>query len=389
MTEMFARPASPAPLVSVVIPAYNCAALVLQAVESVLTQDYEPLEVIVVDDGSTDGTHEALRPVLERIRLIRQPNGGLAAARNRGHREARGEYIAWLDSDDICEPGRIALQVEVLRRFPEVVLVSTGFSAFNDDAIVSSSFAAEYYGAIATDGLAGLYPQQVDFVPAGARPGDHPIALHRGTVYPRIVWGNFVHPPTTMMRRAAVEIIEPLDSRLAGAGDWEFFTRLSRQGQFAHLDKPLLRYRLSSSQMSGPRNALRNVVGEIRVLDQSLAADPSLRTERAQIRRLSRAWLLILACAHAQANRRLALVHLARSMRHGIDPVPFARATVHVATPTGLLLASRRTAAAGAGVYPALVRALGSGSDSVALLLSGLEPAFVDAMTTLSMFAAW
>lgn len=100
-----------AALVSVIIPTYNRKALVLEAVDSVLSQQYTPLELIVVDDGSTDGTAGRLTACSNRIHVIRQPNAGVSAARNRGIRAAKGEFIAFLDSDDLWLPEKIERQV--------------------------------------------------------------------------------------------------------------------------------------------------------------------------------------------------------------------------------------------------------------------------------------
>jgi glycosyltransferase involved in cell wall biosynthesis len=104
------------PLVSTIIPTYNRANLIGDAVDCVLGQTYPNVEVIVVDDGSTDNTEEVLSKYGNRIRVIRQTNAGPAAARNRGIRAAKGQIIAFLDSDDIWLPLKIEKQVELLMR---------------------------------------------------------------------------------------------------------------------------------------------------------------------------------------------------------------------------------------------------------------------------------
>ncbi len=99
-------------LVSIIIPAYNAAQTLERAVQSVLSQDYGPMEIIVVDDGSTDGTVDVVRGYGEKVRLIQQENRGAGAARNRGVAKARGEYIAFLDADDEYLPGRLRKGIE-------------------------------------------------------------------------------------------------------------------------------------------------------------------------------------------------------------------------------------------------------------------------------------
>lgn len=100
-------------MVSVIIPTYNRASTLRRTVDSALAQTYQPLEVIVVDDGSTDGTLEVLRSYGDRIHAITQPNGGPSAARNTGAKAANGEWLAFLDSDDVWRPEKIGRQVRM------------------------------------------------------------------------------------------------------------------------------------------------------------------------------------------------------------------------------------------------------------------------------------
>jgi glycosyltransferase involved in cell wall biosynthesis len=108
------------PAVSVVIPAYNAAWCVRQAIDSVLAQHYRDFEIIVVNDGSTDDTAAVLASYGPAIRMIDQPNGGMSNARNAGIRAARGEFIAFLDSDDWWLPPKLGSQVAVMRSRPEL-----------------------------------------------------------------------------------------------------------------------------------------------------------------------------------------------------------------------------------------------------------------------------
>lgn len=121
---MSTKDANDSRLVSVVIPTYNRAEAVCEAVSSVLCQDYEPLEVVVVDDGSKDNTEEAIRRIDDtRIRYIRQPNSGACVARNNGILAANGFYVALLDSDDVFLPGHLRDAVRELRNLPELAVV--------------------------------------------------------------------------------------------------------------------------------------------------------------------------------------------------------------------------------------------------------------------------
>ena len=118
---------TPNPRVSVIIPAYNGDRYIVQAVESVRHQTYRDFEILVIDDGSTDKTRQVLEPYFDRLRYIPQANQGVAAARNRGLQESRGEFVVFLDQDDICYPEKLALQVACFDENPEVDIVHSGW----------------------------------------------------------------------------------------------------------------------------------------------------------------------------------------------------------------------------------------------------------------------
>src|SRR5579864_8740685 len=112
-----------APQVSVVIPAYNAARFLGDAIQSVLNQTYSNFEVVVVNDGSTDDTESVVRSFGDRLFYVKQANKGVSAARNEGIKRARGQYVAFLDSDDVWLPTKLAEQIPFLEQNPEVGLV--------------------------------------------------------------------------------------------------------------------------------------------------------------------------------------------------------------------------------------------------------------------------
>ncbi len=114
------------PMVSVIIPTFNRAWCLKEAVDSVLAQDYPAVEIIVVDDGSTDDTGRILGSYGGKIKVIRQENSGVSAARNRGIQAARGPWIALLDSDDLWLPGKLATQMAYLEARPRLRICQTG-----------------------------------------------------------------------------------------------------------------------------------------------------------------------------------------------------------------------------------------------------------------------
>lgn len=124
------------PAISVVIPLYNKEREIADALHSVLAQTFQPLEIIVVDDGSTDGGVGIVRSIPSPlIRLVEQPNAGVSAARNRGVAEARGEYIAFLDADDAWQPGFLAEIAAMIGEFPGCGLYCTAFDIVSDDGV--------------------------------------------------------------------------------------------------------------------------------------------------------------------------------------------------------------------------------------------------------------
>jgi glycosyltransferase involved in cell wall biosynthesis len=126
------------PLVSVVIPAHNGGMLLREAVDSALAQSYiAPTEVVIVDDGSTEPIEPFLAEVADRVRIVRQPNAGTAAARNRGIREARGEYVAFLDQDDLWDRDKLTRQIPKFAD-AEIALVHGGARFVNTDGDVTS-----------------------------------------------------------------------------------------------------------------------------------------------------------------------------------------------------------------------------------------------------------
>src|SRR5437899_2524577 len=131
--------------VSVIIPAYNAAVTIAEAIDSALAQTAPPLEVIVVNDGSTDSTGEVLDRYGHRIHVIAQPNAGLSSARNAALRVTRGEYIAFLDADDIWAPQMLARTVPFLDADPECTLVFTDLALIDSNArTLNTSLVGEF-----------------------------------------------------------------------------------------------------------------------------------------------------------------------------------------------------------------------------------------------------
>jgi hypothetical protein len=346
---MGSREADAHALVTVAIIAYNSSRTIVQAVESVLAQSWPALDVLVVDDGSTDDTLARLAPFGDRIRVSTKPNGGIATNRNAGCAHAIGELIALMDADDVCMPDRIAIQASVMSRHPEVVLCSSDFSAFDQNGVVSGSHGATYYSAIAEAprGLDSFYPRRERMhIAAGEWPGlDAALAVDVGigSAYPELVFGNFVHPPTAMVRRSVLAKAGLAVPGLRWTSEWEWFVRIARHGDFAHVHRPLLDYRISSTQITSPTASAAGMAVEVlETLDRMLAADPALgATHRRRVRQCVRDFGFDAAYALAGRDRAGAARMLLRSIRNGGVSIPAMKTAARLLMPRRLAEAMR------------------------------------------------
>ncbi|HET7416414.1 MAG TPA: glycosyltransferase [Solirubrobacterales bacterium] len=210
------------PLVSVVIPCYGQARFLEEAIESVLLQTYAQVEVVVVDDGSPDNAARVAGR-FPWVRCVRQPNAGLAAARNAGIRESEGELLVFLDADDRLLPRALELGVEELRAHPE------------------AAFAFGRYRRVAEDGR----PLSNDEQP---RPEADPYSLFLRCNYAGV-------PAAGIYRRSALEEAGNFDETVPGAEDYDLGLRLSRQYPVRPYDEEVVEYRVHGSGMS--QNAVR------------------------------------------------------------------------------------------------------------------------------------
>ena len=332
--------------VSIVIPTYNAERTVVEALESCLGQSYRDCEVIVVDDGSSDRTWERVSR-LPGVKAIRKSNGGVASARNAGMREARGEFIAWMDADDVMHPERIALEVAVLREHPHAVLASTDFSAFRDgEPDFDPSHIAAYYRAVqVARSVDSLYDQQaapVEFDGAPRR-------VLLGHAYERLVHGNFVHPPTILLRRSAWDRAGAFDETLRYGSEYDHLLRLARHGDFAYIDAPLLRYRRGPSQLSHNASHGRMPLDTVAVLDKLKRDDPPLARRHARVfrERYARAYVES-SEANIPSGRARAAALLARSLPFGPSPREAARVAAKIVLPAPMVAVLKKAFMRGA-----------------------------------------
>lgn len=219
-----------APSISVVIPCYNASAWLRETLESALAQTLPPLEIIVVDDGSTDGSGEIAASFGEPVRVIRQENQGESVARNRGLDEARGEWTALLDADDLWEPDKLARQAGMTtKETSDLVCVYTDFYQFRGSERLRTVSRPEYH-------------QRDD-----GRP--YMLCLSDATVL----------VASALVRTSAARRVR-FPEETQHAEDMIFFARLRSHGRFVRIAEPLTGYRVSANaQTQAPDFRLRSV----------------------------------------------------------------------------------------------------------------------------------
>jgi glycosyltransferase involved in cell wall biosynthesis len=233
------------PTVSVILPTYNRATLVMEAIASVLAQTYSDYEIIIVDDGSTDNTREVLRPLIDegRINYVYQENAGLSAARNHGIRLAKGKYIAFLDSDDLFMPTKLEKQVVALDENPEVAFVHSGYSKFDN---------------------------------SGRDLGYRDTSVISGWVYPEILlqWSVLIAVPCVLVRASILGDVNGFDENMGWAEDLDLWRRISMCCPIMVIPEVLTKVRSHSGNISGDKTLAATA---FRIyLNKAFAEDPDL-----------------------------------------------------------------------------------------------------------------
>lgn len=223
--------------ISVIIPAHNAEKHVNEVIESVLAQSCPVYEIIVVDDGSTDNTREAIQKCFERqghkdartqkrshaietqghqdtrthLKCIHQKNKGPAAARNRGIKESSGEYIAFLDADDLWRPDKLQKQMQILED-SEYGMVYSDMSHKNGDMLVNRSYLKE-------------------------REYRHMLS---GDIYRDLLWENFIFTPTVIVKKEILDETGGFDESLRICEDYKMWLKIAKRHKIGFVDEPLV-----------------------------------------------------------------------------------------------------------------------------------------------------
>ncbi len=232
------------PFVSIILPTYNRADLILDSIESVFAQSFKDFELIVIDDGSTDNTRQLLSAMAKagQLRYEHQENLGLSAARNRGIQLAKGQLITFLDSDDLYTPDKLQMQVDYFLKHPGAMLVHSWFSKFNEDGEL----------------------------------GVRKTSWFAGDIYPEILlqWDVLMAVPCVMIRRSVLDEVGAFDESLRWAEDLDLWRRIARKYAFYMIPEPLVKVRVHSSSTSSDKSQAAKPFAV--ALEKAFQDDPSL-----------------------------------------------------------------------------------------------------------------
>jgi len=220
--------------ISIIIPTYNYAQYICEAIESVLNQTYKDFEIIVVDDGSTDNTKEVIKPYLNKIKYIYQQNSGPSSARNRGIKEAKGEYIAFLDADDIWLPQKLELQIKFMEKEKEVGLIFSDMILFNEKGIIKNSFLKE----------------KLFFNKLSIKPLSSTEKVIYDNVFNALLQENFIPTNTVIVKKECFNKVGFFDETLFSVEDRDMWLRIGLFYDIGFINFPLVLTRFHETNIS-------------------------------------------------------------------------------------------------------------------------------------------
>ena len=231
------------PLVSVVIPSFNSALYIGAAIESIDAQNYRPIEIIVVDDGSTDDTEQAVR-LFNHVHYVRQGNAGPAKARNVGIRMAQGEFIAFLDADDLWTAGKLSTQLGILTEHVDAALVFGDMKGFGVGIDDEPTMYEKYGLGKSFFGTNGLVSHAVE----------------------KLLKMNFIPTGTVLARRSAIIDAGLFDEGLRVVEDWDLWLRIALRHPIAYSDHVVMLRRLHGANTSKQTEAMS--VAALKVIEK-------------------------------------------------------------------------------------------------------------------------
>jgi len=218
--------------VTAVIPAYNCKSTIAEAINSVLKQTYNDIEVIVINDGSTDGTDKLVKQNYPDLTLINQDNRGVSWARNTGIKHSHGDLIAFLDADDIWLPEKIERQVDIFSHDQDIGLVTTEEYIF--------------------DGYENIHNQNKE------------ISLFKGDIVKNIFWKSGLCTSTVMVRKTVLDDVGEFRTELSAGEDDNLWIRIAFKYKVHLIKEPLVKYRITSNSLTRGETGRSNLYNGVK-----------------------------------------------------------------------------------------------------------------------------
>jgi len=253
-------------MISVIVPTYNNEDYILHALYSIFEQTYREYEIIIIDDGSTDSTRDRLKSYWNRIHYHYQENQGLAVARNVGLEMASGEYVTFLDGDDIWLPDNLMLKMKVLSRRPELGGVFSEFSVFNADGLLherGTKLIFPFFNRTRKD-FKDIFD---DCESISANSGKH-VMLYSGKIFDDLFMGNFILPSTMVFRKKYADAVGRFLPHLRTQQDYEYWLRFSKKHSFGFINEVLVQYRRHQKQLTNFTNIKKIICSVLWIINQ-------------------------------------------------------------------------------------------------------------------------
>ena len=223
-------------LVSIIMPVYNGMPFLKEAVDSVFKQTYKEFELIVINDGSSDGSlrflEETKKRAKERLKIINQTNRGQVVAKNNGIKVAQGDFIAFLDSDDVWDKEKLTVQMEFFKKHP------TLFLCYTEAFLIDENSKKIGYRSVNS--------------------------LYKGRCFDLLIKRNNITASSVVLKRKCIDTVGKFDETLNCCENWDLWLRISKFFEIGYIKKPLTSYRIHSSHMSNKRSKM--LMGRIEVI---------------------------------------------------------------------------------------------------------------------------
>lgn len=230
------------PVISIIIPAYNAEKTILETIQSLQKQTFSNFEIVVINDGSTDGTVKLLNTIEDsRLKVFSYENGGLPVARNRGIDNATGDFITFIDADDLWTPDKLELQLAALQQHPDAGVAYSWTAFINEKSEFLYAWEPLYYS---------------------------------GNVHSQLLVRNFISSGSNILvRRQFIELAGKFDPALKSAEDWDYYLRLAALCSFVLVPKHQILYRRSSQSMTSKVDVMEKYI--LIVIERAFQAAPT------------------------------------------------------------------------------------------------------------------